>query len=186
MTRFLYLVDAIPADDEPGVTADVPAGVSWCGNTDGTSYVVVTDVEIDRFLLAEVAPEDDPAWQAGETYAVGDRRTYGGIVYRCIQAHTSQPGWEPPAVPALWAVARSDGDPWVQPTMAEDAYSIGRIVVHDDALWSSKIDANTTTPGSDDRWWVQVANLTERAQQLVNNGAAFALDDPAMWSVGGV
>ncbi|MFC7588336.1 carbohydrate-binding protein [Nonomuraea antimicrobica] len=23
--------------------------------------------------------------------------------YRCLQGHTSLPGWEPPGVPALWA-----------------------------------------------------------------------------------
>lgn len=27
-----------------------------------------------------------------------------GDVYVCQQAHTSLSGWEPPAVPALWAV----------------------------------------------------------------------------------
>ncbi len=27
---------------------------------------------------------------------------YNGIRYQCRQAHTSQPGWEPPNVPALW------------------------------------------------------------------------------------
>ncbi|HEU4426105.1 MAG TPA: carbohydrate-binding protein, partial [Pilimelia sp.] len=26
----------------------------------------------------------------------------GGASYRCIQAHTSLTGWEPPNVPALW------------------------------------------------------------------------------------
>ena len=25
-------------------------------------------------------------------------------MYKCLQAHTSQVGWEPPAVPALWVV----------------------------------------------------------------------------------
>ena len=27
---------------------------------------------------------------------------YGGHTYKCLQAHTSQVGWEPPNVPALW------------------------------------------------------------------------------------
>ena len=43
-------------------------------------------------------------WSAGVDYAVGDRRRYDGKVYKCLQAHTSQVGWEPPAVPALWVV----------------------------------------------------------------------------------
>ena len=42
------------------------------------------------------------AWQAGHAYAVGDLVSYAGHDYKCLQAHTSQTGWEPPNVPALW------------------------------------------------------------------------------------
>src|SRR5439155_1216975 len=45
------------------------------------------------------------AWKANTFYAVGTLASYNGIDYTCIQAHTSQVGWEPPNVPALWAVA---------------------------------------------------------------------------------
>jgi len=41
-------------------------------------------------------------WKAGTAYKVGDVVTYNGISYRCRQAHTAIPGWEPPYVPALW------------------------------------------------------------------------------------
>ena len=44
-----YLVDAVPA--EGGITADVPAGMSWVGNTDGVHYIVRTVTEADRFRL---------------------------------------------------------------------------------------------------------------------------------------
>lgn len=48
---------------------------------------------------------DDPAlWVAGESVAIGDQRIYLSITYECIQAHTTQAGWEPPNVPALWSV----------------------------------------------------------------------------------
>ena len=43
------------------------------------------------------------AWAAGQAVKVGDLRTYGGKTYRCLQAHTTQAGWVPPGVPALWA-----------------------------------------------------------------------------------
>jgi chitinase len=43
-----------------------------------------------------------PAWVANHAYAVGDRVSYAGHNYQCIQAHTSLVGWEPPNVPALW------------------------------------------------------------------------------------
>lgn len=41
-------------------------------------------------------------WRAGSSYQVGDEVTQGGATYRCLIAHTSQPGWEPASTPALW------------------------------------------------------------------------------------
>ncbi|MFG2752375.1 dioxygenase family protein [Streptomyces xanthophaeus] len=41
-------------------------------------------------------------WAPGTAYRTGDRVSYGGAAYTCVQAHTSVPGWEPPSVPALW------------------------------------------------------------------------------------
>ena len=43
-------------------------------------------------------------WEVNTKYEVGDRRRHDGKVYKCLQAHTSQVGWEPPSVPALWVV----------------------------------------------------------------------------------
>lgn len=44
------------------------------------------------------------AWAAGKKYAIGDKVTYGGSTYRCLQAHTAlDPNWTPAATPALWA-----------------------------------------------------------------------------------
>lgn len=51
------------------------------------------------------APEPVPSapeWKAGESVKAGDLRTHGGAVYEVIQPHTTQAGWEPPVVPALW------------------------------------------------------------------------------------
>jgi chitinase len=47
-------------------------------------------------------PSQYAAWQANHAYAVGDRVSYAGLNYQCLQAHTSLVGWEPPNVPALW------------------------------------------------------------------------------------
>ncbi|GAA3114721.1 cellulose binding domain-containing protein [Planomonospora alba] len=43
-----------------------------------------------------------PQWQAWTAYTAGTVVTYNGTDYQAIQSHTSQPGWEPPNVPALW------------------------------------------------------------------------------------
>ena len=45
-----------------------------------------------------------PEWAVGVAYKVGDEVTYQGATYRCLQAHTSQAGWTPVAVPSLWQV----------------------------------------------------------------------------------
>jgi len=41
-------------------------------------------------------------WAAGVAYKIGDIVTYLGLRYQCRQSHTSQIGWEPPNVLALW------------------------------------------------------------------------------------
>ena len=72
----------------------------------------------------------------------------GGKLYRCEQAHTSQEGWEPPNVPALWtAVSLDEWPEWVQPTGAQDAYMAGDKVTHNETHWISTVDANTWEPG---------------------------------------
>ena len=62
----------------------------------------------------EVIPEDAVrVWAAGIDYIVGDELAYpdaNGTMYTCLQAHTSQTGWEPPAVPALWKAQDESGD----------------------------------------------------------------------------
>ncbi|MGP3935770.1 carbohydrate-binding protein [Nonomuraea sp. KM88] len=50
------------------------------------------------------------AWAPGTAYATGAVVTYNGVDYVCLQGHTSQTGWEPPVVPALWKPT-SGGDP---------------------------------------------------------------------------
>lgn len=43
-----------------------------------------------------------PEWKAGQTYTEGFKCQHGGKLWRCVQTHTSQEGWEPENVPALW------------------------------------------------------------------------------------
>lgn len=89
-----------------------------------------------------------PLWQADTEYAIGDRRQYNELLYRCVQAHTSQVGWEPPNVPALWVRTSTDPFPeWIQPTGAHDAYNKGDKVSHLGKHWESDIDANVYEPG---------------------------------------
>ena len=43
-----------------------------------------------------------PDWAAGQDYPVGYKVQYGGALYKVLQAHTSQDGWEPENAPSLW------------------------------------------------------------------------------------
>ena len=43
-----------------------------------------------------------PEWVAGVAYSAGYKVQRNGKLWRCRQAHTSQSGWEPENVPALW------------------------------------------------------------------------------------
>lgn len=88
-----------------------------------------------------------PMWAIGRAYAVDDRVQYGGILYKCVQAHTTQADWTPDITPALWVVVSIDEYPeWVQPTGAHDAYNIGDIVSYNGTLYISLIDANVWSP----------------------------------------
>ena len=44
-----------------------------------------------------------PAWESGQAYTAGYKVQYGGKLWRCIQAHTSQGSWVPSTDTAsLW------------------------------------------------------------------------------------
>ena len=59
--------------------------------------------------VAKTVVGEQPAageeWATGVAYEVDDTVTYNGAPYVCIQAHTSQAGWEPDAAPSLWSPA---------------------------------------------------------------------------------
>ncbi|MEV7415416.1 M28 family peptidase [Streptomyces sp. NPDC089919] len=84
-------------------TATVQVAAGTAGGTytltlTGTGAVTHTTT----YTLTVTGGGGETTWQVGGRYAVGDIVTYNGVRYRCIQAHTADPGWEPPNVPALW------------------------------------------------------------------------------------
>lgn len=96
---------------------------------------------------ALTAVELFPAWTVGKAYAVNDRVQHDGILYKCIQAHTSQSDWMPSATPALWKTVSLDEYPeWVQPTGAHDAYNIGDKVTYNGQHYVCTSDANVYAP----------------------------------------
>jgi len=124
-----------------------PSFVEW---DDPVQDAIETLLPILTDEQAEQVTNVHPSWEAGTDYAVGERVKFGGKLYRCVQAHTSQEGWEPPVTPALWV--RTGADPevieeWIQPTGAQDAYNTGDKVTHNGKTWVSTADANVWEPG---------------------------------------
>lgn len=100
-----------------------------------------------------------PAWAAGVEYAADQRVRYEDKLYRCVQAHTSQEEWTPPAVPALWTEVAKPGEipVWKQPTGAQDAYMTGDKVhfpTAEDPVYVSVVDNNVWSPA--DYGWEMV------------------------------
>ena len=75
----------------------------------------LTESEVSRMLIVQqinTLTVDDqtalrmvefyPAWATDTAYPAGYKVQHGGKLRRCLQAHTSQSGWEPENVPALW------------------------------------------------------------------------------------
>lgn len=91
------------------------------------------------------------AWVTDKDYAVGKIVTRpNGNLYKCVQAHRSQAGWEPENTPALWTKI---GDPseeypeWSQPLGAHDAYPLGAKVSHNGKKWVNDVASNVWEPG---------------------------------------
>lgn len=96
-----------------------------------------------------------PNFEVGKAYAIGDLVEYGNELYEVIQSHTSQEGWTPDTVPALFksktVVAVIPN--WAQPTGAHDAYNIGDKVIFEGQVYESLIDANTYSPTAYPAGW---------------------------------
>lgn len=92
-----------------------------------------------------------PAWSGdGISYAAGDRVMYGGVLYKCLQAHTSQSTWTPTDAPSLWTkvLIPTPGEipDWEQPE-STNPYMKGDKVTHNGKTWVSDIDNNVWEPG---------------------------------------
>jgi hypothetical protein len=90
-------------------------------------------------------------WQPNVQVLLGELRKYNDVRYVVVQSHTTQTGWEPPNVPALFTPKPSPQPgqlypDWVQPTGAQDAYALGARVRHKDKNWESQYNANVWEP----------------------------------------
>ena len=99
-----------------------------------------------------------PQWVTGHAYVVGERLQYNRVLYRVIQAHTSQGDWTPDITPALFvAVSLDEWPEFVQPTGAHDAYNKGDKVTFNGKHYISLIDGNVYSPAAYPAGWQEQA-----------------------------
>ena len=103
---------------------------------------------------ALTVPEIYPHWHENIQVKVDERIFYLDKLYRVVQAHTTQLGWEPNITPALFTEIAKPGEipEWKQPTGAQDAYSKGDKVRHNDVIWESEVNNNVWEPGTGNLW----------------------------------
>jgi len=87
-------------------------------------------------------PGQCPDWQSGTAYQVGDCVLFGNDNFICIQAHTSQVGWEPPNAPALWQLLPTGLDIW----KPQISYALGDFAIFQDAGFNAR-QAHTSQIG---------------------------------------
>ena len=108
-----------------------------------------------------------PKWQSDKAYAVGERVLYLGVLYKVLQAHTSQAGWEPDIAPSLFAknliVKDEEGEQvdipeWVQPD-STNPYMIGDKVIFGGKVYQSVIDNNVWSPTDYPQGWEEAKQV---------------------------
>lgn len=91
-----------------------------------------------------------PKWDPNHTqYLIDDKVKYNSILYRCLQSHMSQEGWDPVSAPSLWAKVLIP-DPnvvpeWEQPD-STNPYQVGDRVMFEGQIYESVISNNIWSP----------------------------------------
>ena len=96
----------------------------------------------------------------GVAYEVGKRVMYNGILYKVIQAHTSQAEWTPVAAPSLFAKVINetiDGSiPEFEQPDSTNPYMKGDKVKYNGKIYVSLIDNNVYSPEAYPAGWKEI------------------------------
>lgn len=142
-----------------------------------SSALYDSTVTVARFSLATLSDEQAlqvvnlfPVWSADGKYKKGEKYTYNGILYRCLQDHDGQATWTPEDAPSLWTKVLIP-DPevipeWEQPE-STNGYKIGDKVTHNGKTWESLVDNNVWEPGvvGTEGQWKEVTDQAENSEQ---------------------
>ena len=98
----------------------------------------------------------------GVAYEVGKRVLYNDILYKVIQAHTSQAEWTPVAAPSLFAKVineTTDGSiPEFEQPDSTNPYMKGDRVIFNGKVYESLIDNNVYSPEAYPAGWKEVTS----------------------------
>lgn len=98
-------------------------------------------------------------WHPNEQYVLDQRVKYEGILYRCLQPHTSQENWTPTAAPSLWAKVLIPDEnvipEWEQPD-STNPYMKGDKVMFEGHVYESAINNNIWSPSAYPGGWTLI------------------------------
>lgn len=110
-------------------------------------FVKLREMATDEMSLQ--VPNLYPIWREEMDYVVGERVLYNDVLYKVLQAHTSQADWTPDVATSLFAkVLIPDEDiipEWEQPD-STNGYMIGDKVMYNGLVYVSIVDNNVWTP----------------------------------------
>lgn len=108
-----------------------------------------------------------PTWEVDTAYTEGDVVNYDNNLYKVVQSHTSQADWKPTDTPAIYTpylnvnVETDEGNveiisDFTQPTGAQDAYSLGDLVLYKGSTYESAIANNVYSPEAYPQGWTKL------------------------------
>ena len=96
----------------------------------------------------------------GVAYEVGKRVLYKGVLYKVIQAHTSQAGWNPIDAPSLFAKVINEtiggSIPEFEQPGSTNPYMKGDKVIFNGKVYESLIDNNVYSPEAYPAGWKEI------------------------------
>lgn len=145
--------DSIYIPDLPEVGTRVPQGQIYRWNDrlvqvrqthDITHFAPDEVPALFTTVQASTDPDTVLGWIPNESVVLGQIRQWEGNQYRVIQSHVTQAGWEPPNVPALWALVAEP--PGVGEWAPGVTYTTGEIVLYQGVEYVC-LQGHTSIPG---------------------------------------
>lgn len=164
-------------DKMDGNVADLNTSIEKVNVTQSIAFVTLAEAgQIDSVTAGENIDMFE-AWNYPIAYKIGQLRQHNGILYKCIQDHTSQEDWTPDNAVSLWTTTADPTEEypqWSQPVGAHDAYMTGDKVTYNDLHYISIVDNNVWQP--DVYGWELVVEETETQAGTLDNPVAVSAE----------